>query len=220
AVRAAVPGGGVPRRLQVAPGIEVAMPRRLAEQPLGPGPACAERVLDDLDPEHALAGRGGDLGLGLGCGTHAGTPGVRDAEALVEPPEEGRQEIEHRAPPFRWRSRAPETIDLDQRVCKDFFLVRARTERPAGSGALCPALLLVRLVRPQAKPGAAPSPRSRSSCGGRRGRRRSSSRPGAPRRRCGAAPASTARNPPRRAGCSARAPRRTASCPPRRGHAR
>ncbi|HKM64240.1 MAG TPA: hypothetical protein VJY39_17295, partial [Acidisphaera sp.] len=70
AVGAAVAGGGVAGGLEVAPGVEVAMARRLAEQALGPGPAFAERVLDDLDAEHALAGRGGDLGLGLGRFAH------------------------------------------------------------------------------------------------------------------------------------------------------
>jgi len=60
------------------------MARRLAEQPLGPGPAFAERVLDDLDAEGALAHADGDLGVGLGGFAHAGAAGVRDAEALVE----------------------------------------------------------------------------------------------------------------------------------------
>ncbi|HKM64974.1 MAG TPA: hypothetical protein VJY39_21050, partial [Acidisphaera sp.] len=101
AVGAAVAGGGVAGGLQVAPGIEVAMARRLAEEALGPGPALAERVLDDLDPEHALAHGRGDLGLRLGRGTYAGALGVRDAEALVEPLEEGRQEVEHRPLLFR-----------------------------------------------------------------------------------------------------------------------
>src|SRR5208283_20460 len=99
AVGAAVPCGGVARGLQVAPGIEVAMPGRLAEQPLGPGPAFAEGVLDDLDAEGALAHADGDLGVGLGGGAHAGAAGVGDPEALVEPLEEGRQEVEHPALP-------------------------------------------------------------------------------------------------------------------------
>src|SRR5271157_1329349 len=38
-------------------------------------------------------------GLGLGGGAHAGAAGVRDAKALVEPLEEGRQEVEHPALP-------------------------------------------------------------------------------------------------------------------------
>jgi len=95
AVGAAVPRGGVAGGLEVAPGIEVAMPRRLAEQPLGLGPAFAERVLDDLDAEHALAHGRGDLGVGLRCFAYAGAAGVGDPEALVEPLEEGRQEVEH-----------------------------------------------------------------------------------------------------------------------------
>jgi len=103
AMGAAMAGGGVAGRLEVAPGIEVAMARRLAEQPLGPGPALAKGVLDDLDPEHALAHGHGDLGIGLRCFAHAGAAGVGHPETLVEPLEEGRQEIEH-LPSFRDRA--------------------------------------------------------------------------------------------------------------------
>src|SRR5208283_2058742 len=81
--------------LEVAPGIEVAMAGRLAEQALGPGPAFAEGVLDDLDAEHALAHGHGDLGFGLRCFAHAGAAGVGDPETAIEPLEEGRQEVEH-----------------------------------------------------------------------------------------------------------------------------
>jgi len=95
AVGAAVAGGRVAGDLQVAPGFHAAMAGRLAEQPLGLGPVRAEGVLDDLDAEHALAHGHGDLGFGLGGFAHAGAAGVRDAKALVEPLEEGRQEIEH-----------------------------------------------------------------------------------------------------------------------------
>ena len=109
AVGAAVAGGGVAGGLEVAPGIEVAMAGRLAEQALGPGPAFAEGVLDDLDAEHALAHGHGDLGFGLRCFAHAGAAGVGDPEPAIEPLEEGRQEVEH-CPSFRGgrQNRPPE----------------------------------------------------------------------------------------------------------------
>ncbi|HKM64880.1 MAG TPA: hypothetical protein VJY39_20570 [Acidisphaera sp.] len=95
AVGAAMAGARIAGDLEVAPRIHVAMPGRATEQPLGLGPAFAEGVLDDFDPEHALAHGHGDLGIGLRCFAHAGAAGVGDPEALVEPLEEGRQELEH-----------------------------------------------------------------------------------------------------------------------------
>jgi len=97
AVGAAVPRGGIAGDLQVAPGLHVAVPGRLAEQTLGFGPAFAEGVLDDLDPEHALAHGHRDLGVGLGCGAYAGGARVRRRvdQPVVEPDETGRQPAEH-----------------------------------------------------------------------------------------------------------------------------
>ena len=83
AARAAVPGAA-----SLAPGFHVAMEGRLAEQPAGVGAVFAERVLDDLEAEAALALLRLDVGLGRGFRRpRAARVGGGVDQAMIEPPQ-------------------------------------------------------------------------------------------------------------------------------------